>query len=61
LDKKWKVTRENIKYKCKWSPFEGHEFAGVIEKVLVNGQVALDQGKIKNTNTAQRLLFEKDR
>ena len=61
LDKKWKVTRDNIKYKCKWSPFEEHEFVGVVEKVFVNGELALDNGKMRNTNSAQRLLFEKDR
>ncbi len=61
MDKKWKVSKENIMYKCNWSPFEGHEFAGGVEKVLVNGELALSNGELKKTNNAQRLLFKKDR
>ena len=27
LNDKQKVSKDNLHYKCNWSPFEGHEFA----------------------------------
>ena len=36
----WTVSRDNILYKCGWSPFEGQEFTTRVLFTLVNGQVA---------------------
>ncbi|HKK81261.1 MAG TPA: dihydroorotase, partial [Prolixibacteraceae bacterium] len=33
----WKVERESIEYKCKWSPFEGTTFNHKVEYTFVNG------------------------
>jgi dihydroorotase len=39
LDRKTKVTRENIFYKCGWTAFEGHEFSASINKTFVSGHL----------------------
>ncbi len=54
------VTKDNIRYKCGWSPLLGTEFGNKIEKVFVNGTLSFDKGKIKEIN-AKRLRFQKDR
>lgn len=54
------VTKDNIRYKCGWSPLLGTEFGHKIEKVFVNGTLSFDKGEIKEIN-AQRLRFQKDR
>jgi dihydroorotase len=59
MNKTTTVSKENILYKCGWSPFEGHTFPASIEYTLVNGQVVYEQGKIVATTTGQRLLFNR--
>ncbi len=58
LDKKWKVSKENTLYKCKWSPLEQKEFTGEVQTVLVNGAIAMQDNKIISAGNAKRLLFE---
>jgi dihydroorotase len=38
----WAVSPENILYKCKWSPFEGHVFQSKIIYTLVNGRIVYE-------------------
>lgn len=53
----WKVTPENILYKCGWSPFEGETFRSKVESTWVNGHQAFHRGKIDETHKGQRLSF----
>ncbi len=53
------VTKQNILYKCGWSPFEGHTFKSNIEKTFVNGHLVYDNGKFDETILGNRLIFEK--
>ncbi|MDQ2950301.1 MAG: amidohydrolase family protein [Acidobacteriota bacterium] len=39
LNKPYLVTRESIKSKCGWSPFEGHTFPGSVRYTVVRGEV----------------------
>jgi dihydroorotase len=39
-DAHWNVSRDNVLYKCGWSPFEGQEFTTRVLFTLVNGEVA---------------------
>jgi dihydroorotase len=39
------VSKDNILYKCKWSPLEGTVFSNTIEKTFVNGKLVYDNGK----------------
>jgi dihydroorotase len=41
----WTVGKENILYKCGWSPLEGTTFSHRVEKTFVNGRLVYDKGK----------------
>lgn len=58
LHKPYTVTKENLLYKCGWSPFEGHTFKSSIIKTFVNGNLVFDNGQIDGSNIGQRLLFK---
>ena len=40
----WKVSKDNLLYKCGWSPMEGVEFSHKVEKTFVNGYLVFDNG-----------------
>lgn len=40
----WTVGKENILYKCGWSPLEGATFSHRVEKTFVNGRLVYDGG-----------------
>jgi dihydroorotase len=54
----WKVNKENILYKCGWSPLEGKSFKGDVESVFVNGHLAFHQGKFDLSQKGQRVTFQ---
>lgn len=54
-----RVSKENIYYKCGWSPFEGHEFPAAIRYTLVNGAIAYEHGKINDSIRGMRLAFDR--
>ncbi len=56
----WNVKKENILYKCGWSPFEGTNFKSKITHTFVNGQLVYQKGKLKDVVAGQRLLFERE-
>ncbi len=60
LNEKYTVTKENILYKCGWSPFEGHTFPALIHKTIVNGHVVYDQGVINEQSKGMRLRFDRN-
>ena len=53
----WKVSKENILYKCGWSPFEGQEFSHKVVTTFVNGQKAYENGKVTNNVVGKRVEF----
>ncbi len=57
LNKPQTVSKQNILYKCGWSPFEGHTFKSSIEKTFVNGHLVYDNGKFDESKYGSRLLF----
>ena len=44
LNSEWTVSKENILYKCGWSPLEGTTFHSQVAMTWVNGHLAYDQG-----------------
>lgn len=56
----WNVKKENILYKCGWSPFEGTNFKSKITHTFVNGELVYQKGKVKDITAGQRLLFERE-
>ncbi len=53
------VQKNNILYKCGWSPFEGHTFPAAVKYTMVNGQVVYEDGKVNETVRGQRLSFDR--
>ncbi|MEI6595251.1 MAG: dihydroorotase [Bacteroidota bacterium] len=59
LKKEYTVSKENILYKCKWSPFEGTTFHSVITTTIVNGNIAFENGKFDESEMGMRLKFNR--
>jgi len=55
----WSVKKDNILYKCGWSPFEGYNFKSRITHTFVNGQLVYNNFKVKNVQCGERLLFDR--
>ncbi|MDP2539879.1 dihydroorotase [Tenacibaculum discolor] len=58
-DKKWTVDKENLLYKCGWSPFEGVEFSNQITHTFVNGNLMYNEGVFNEEIKGKRLLFNR--
>jgi dihydroorotase len=59
MNNPYTVTKDNILYKCGWSPFEGHSFPATVKYTLVSGQVAYENGTINDSVRGQRLRFDR--
>lgn len=54
---KYIVTKNNLLYKCNWSPLEGEEFSHSVQMTMVNGTIIYNNGKITNTASGKALEF----
>ena len=52
------VSKENLLYKCGWSPLEGFNFPAQIEKTFVNGSMVYDKGIWDESNKGKRMTFK---
>ena len=59
LEKKWEVTKNNILYKCGWSPFEGEIFSSKVTHTFVNGHLAYANGNFNESQKGMRLTFDR--
>ncbi len=55
----WTVNKDNILYKCGWSPFEGTTFQSKITHTFVNGNLIYNRGIFNDTIKGKRLLFDR--
>lgn len=55
----WSVKKENILYKCGWSPFEGYTFKSRITHTFVNGELVYNNFKVKDVHPGMRLEFDR--
>ena len=55
----WTVNKENILYKCAWSPFEGITFKSRVTHTFVNGVLVYENFKFPNMSTPERLTFNR--
>jgi dihydroorotase len=53
------VTKENIFYKCGWSPLEGFQFPATITHTFVNGQLVYGNGKWDESFKGMRMKFDR--
>ena len=54
------VSKENILYKCGWSPLEGTEFHSKVTHTFVNGHLVFENGRISEEKFGERLLFKRN-
>lgn len=59
LSNPWTVNKNNILYKCAWSPFEGTTFKSRITHTFLNGNLVYENGKISSTKASQQLTFDR--
>ena len=59
LQSPWTVNKENILYKCGWSPFEGAAFKSRVTHTIVNGTLAYENLKFPNRSRGERLTFNR--
>jgi dihydroorotase len=57
--KQWTVNKDNILYKCGWSPLEDYEFTGKVLKTFVNGNLVFDEGNFNEEFMGKRLEFSR--
>jgi dihydroorotase len=53
----WTVTKENLLYKCGWSPFEGIRFSSTVTATWVNGSLVYDNGRFDETRKGRAIAF----
>lgn len=59
LNENTTVSKENILYKCKWSPFEGETFPAAITHTFVSGNLVYGNGQWNESIKGKRLSFER--
>lgn len=59
LDAPWTVAKDNLLYKCGWSPFEGQAFRSRVLQTWVNGNLVYDQGRLDRSARGMRLTFNR--
>jgi len=59
MNSPWTVDKNNIAYKCAWSPFDGNRFRTKITHTFVNGHLAYDKGQFSSFRNAKRLTFDR--
>lgn len=57
LNSSWTVNKNNILYKCGWSPLEGQTFNSKITHTFVNGNLVYENGNFNQFIPGQRLAF----
>lgn len=59
LEKDYTVTKQNLLYKCSWSPLEGKTFGSTVTHTFVNGNLVFENGNVNDQKFGERLLFER--
>jgi len=55
----WTVNKDNILYKCGWSPFESSTFKSRVTHTILNGTIVYENGNFTNQKAAMRLTFNR--
>ena len=59
LDQTWQVNKDNILYKCNWSPFLGYTFSTKVSHTFINGNLAYENGVFNESVQGKRLEFNR--
>ncbi len=60
LNQQRTVSKENILYKCGWSPLEGFTFPAAITHTFINGNLVYGNGEWNESIRGHRLKFERE-
>ena len=58
IDNPWTVEKENLLYKCGWSPMEGQTFKSKVLQTFVNGHLVFNMGEIDEDYRGKRMTFD---
>jgi dihydroorotase len=59
MNQPWQISKENIYYKCEWSPLEGFTMPATISYTFVNGHPVYGNGVFNESNRGMRLKFNR--
>jgi dihydroorotase len=60
LKKEYTISKENILYRCAWSPLEGMNLPASITHTFVNGNVVYENGVVIEDFKGMRLAFDRE-
>ncbi|MDJ0956221.1 MAG: dihydroorotase [Arenicellales bacterium] len=58
LNRPYTVAKENVLYKCRWSPFEGYSFRSSIMATWINGELAYHKNRVLDNVRGKRLEID---
>ncbi|NVO11359.1 MAG: dihydroorotase [Bacteroidales bacterium] len=56
---RWTVNKDNLLYKCGWSPLEGQELTSKVTHTLINGTLVFDNGTFEEGFRGSALKFSR--
>ena len=59
LDASLTVNKENVLYKCGWSPFEGYTFPASVYATILNGSLVYKDGDFIENPLGMQLEFDR--
>jgi dihydroorotase len=59
MQRPYTVTKENILYKCGWSPLENFTFPASVQKTMVSGSMVFNEGIWNETVKGKRMTFDR--
>lgn len=60
LNSQWTVSKDNLLYKCGWSPLEGTTFQTKVVQTYVNGNLVYDKGSFREAVKGRPITFQKN-
>ncbi len=55
----WIINRENLLYKCGWSPLEGQQLTSKVTHTIINGRVIYNEGQFDESFRGSALSFSR--
>jgi dihydroorotase len=60
VEEPWTVEKDNLLYKCGWSPLEGTTFKSKVTQTFVNGQLVYSKGAVNDEVRGKALRVDPD-
>ncbi|NOU16326.1 MAG: dihydroorotase [Bacteroidales bacterium] len=55
----WYVNKDNLLYKCGWSPLEGQKLSSKVTYTIINGKIVFDNGRFDESFRGSALKFSR--